>query len=162
MAYDTGGRVTVRRFAMIHQMTGLREWRWTTAVARVVDDEARWAYPDECCGWLLGPGAGLVTAVASAANEEGAAQSRMRYLMTAHSYRQAEARASGEGLQIVGVYHSHPDHPARPSATDLAEAWPSWLYVIVPVTAGTPGEARAWTLQDDRSGFAAVPIQPAD
>lgn len=148
---------------MILQMVTQREpWRWTMAVSRLVGAEAQRAYPGECCGWLLGPGPRLVTAAATAGNEEYAGRARARYLMTADSYRRAEAAAGQAALQVVGVYHSHPDHPATPSTSDLAEAWPSWLYVIVPVSTGTPGHAQAWMLQEDRSAFHRVLLEPAD
>ena len=68
-------------------------------------------------------------------------------------YRQAEARASERRGTLAGFYHSHPDHPARPSQHDLEHAWPNLIYVIVSVNAGSAGDITAWRLRDDRSAF---------
>jgi len=62
-------------------------------------------------------------------------------------------RARERGFELVGYYHSHPDHPAEPSATDRESAWPGVSYLIVPVAAGEAGRARSWRLAADRSGF---------
>jgi proteasome lid subunit RPN8/RPN11 len=77
-----------------------------------------------------------------------------RYRIAPADLFQAERKAAEMGHDVVGFYHSHPDHPAEPSATDLAEAtFPGYAYVIVSVRSGTPGAIRSWSLRDDRSGF---------
>jgi len=58
---------------------------------------------------------------------------------------------------VVGFYHSHPDHPARPSAFDLEHAWPFYSYVIVSVEDGAVADMRSWRLRDDRSEFEPEP-----
>jgi proteasome lid subunit RPN8/RPN11 len=68
-------------------------------------------------------------------------------------YRLAEARARERRGTLAGFYHSHPDHPARPSPTDLAQAWPNLTYIIVAVREGTPEDLKSWRLLEDRSGF---------
>jgi proteasome lid subunit RPN8/RPN11 len=68
-------------------------------------------------------------------------------------YRVAEKRAREAGLDLLGFYHSHPDHPARPSQFDLDHAWPSFSYVIVSVMAGEDKLLTSWRLQEDRSAF---------
>ena len=78
---------------------------------------------------------------------------RRRFLIGPDTYRQAEARAAETGAELLGFYHSHPDHPAVPSAFDLEHAWPNLIYAIVSVRAGQPEELRAWRLRPDRSGF---------
>ena len=144
---------------MIHQMTGAAAtWQVTDAARRVMAEDARLSYPAEGCGWLLGPAPGVVTVAVPVRNEAGATRAASRYLMGPDSYRAAARQAQAAGCDIVGVFHSHPDHPPRPSVTDLAEAWPAWLYVIVPVVAGSPGEPLGWQLQDDRDGFTAVTL----
>lgn len=115
------------------------------------------AYPEEGCGFLLGTvtddGENRVTALHRAANRRTENRDR-RYALTADDYREADAAAQEQGLDVVGVYHSHPDHPARPSETDLAEAtFPGYTYVIVSVHDGTPETLTAWTLAPDRSEF---------
>jgi proteasome lid subunit RPN8/RPN11 len=115
------------------------------------------AYPEEGCGFLLGTviddGKNRVTALRRAVNRRTEARTR-RYQLTAEDYREADAAAREQGLDVVGVYHSHPDHPARPSQTDLEEAtFPGYTYVIVSVHDGTPESLTAWTLAPDRSQF---------
>jgi proteasome lid subunit RPN8/RPN11 len=66
---------------------------------------------------------------------------------------QAEDMADGEDWDVIGIFHSHPDHPPRPSDFDLQWALPWYSYLITGVHAGRAGESRAWQLRDDRSGM---------
>ena len=109
-------------------------------------------YPEECCGVLFGPSAGDVTDVMLFPNVTTGERSR-RFLIGADEYRRAEARAAETGQQLLGFYHSHPDHPAEPSAFDLEHAWPNLSYVIVSVRAGVVRDVRSWRLAADRSKF---------
>ena len=108
-------------------------------------------YPNECCGALYGR-EGTVTATFALPNttEEGP---RRRFLVRPQDYREAERRASELGADLLGFYHSHPDHPARPSQYDLDHAWPSFSYIIVAVRGGTPEDMTSWRLLEDRSAF---------
>jgi len=108
-------------------------------------------YPHECCGALVGR-ADTVTDVVALPNttEEGP---RRRFLVRPSDYRLAEQCATGLGGELLGFYHSHPDHPARPSQYDLDHAWPTFAYVIVAVAAGTSQDMTVWFLKDDRSIF---------
>jgi proteasome lid subunit RPN8/RPN11 len=108
-------------------------------------------YPHECCGALIARSDTIVEAFALPnTTAEGA---RRRFLVGPSDYRLSEARARELGGELAGFYHSHPDHPARPSQHDLEHAWPNLTYVIIAVSNGTPGEATAWRLRDDRSAF---------
>lgn len=109
-------------------------------------------YPDECCGALLGPKPGEVTEAYALDNTFPDGQ-RRRFLVGPDEYRRAEARATETGLQLLGFYHSHPDHPAEPSQFDLDHAWPNMSYLIVSVRQGQAKEARSWRLKADRSAF---------
>jgi proteasome lid subunit RPN8/RPN11 len=108
-------------------------------------------YPNECCGALFGRD-GVVTDTFALPNttEEGP---RTRFLVRPQDYRAAERRASEVRAELLGFYHSHPDHPARPSQYDLDHAWPSFSYVIVSVRAGVSGDMTSWRLREDRSVF---------
>jgi proteasome lid subunit RPN8/RPN11 len=115
------------------------------------------AYPEEGCGFLLGTvtddGENRVVAVRRATNRQSERRTR-RYQLTAEDYREADEAARTQGLDVVGIYHSHPDHPARPSETDLEEAtFPGFTYVIVSVHDGEPKDLTAWSLAPDRSEF---------
>jgi proteasome lid subunit RPN8/RPN11 len=108
-------------------------------------------YPHECCGALVGTGAEVAAAVALPnTTEEGP---RRRFLVRASDYRLAEERASELGGELIGFYHSHPDHPARPSQFDLDHAWPNFAYLIVAVASGAARDMTVWFLKEDRSSF---------
>lgn len=114
------------------------------------------AYPEEGCGFLIGTvedGDNHVLDTQPVANRQTENRER-RYQITPEDYREANQAAADRGLDIVGFYHSHPDHPAEPSDTDLEEAtFPGYTYVIVSVHGGTPHDITAWTLAPDRSEF---------
>ena len=107
-------------------------------------------YPHECCGALVGRGGVTATVPLPNTTEEGP---RRRFLVRPSDYRMAESRAAELGGELLGFYHSHPDHPARPSQFDLDHAWPNFAYVIVAVATGTSREMTVWFLKDDRSSF---------
>jgi proteasome lid subunit RPN8/RPN11 len=108
-------------------------------------------YPHECCGALVGSG-DEVTATVPLPNmtEEGP---RRRFLVRPDDYRLAEKQARDLGGELLGFYHSHPDHPARPSQYDLDHAWPNFAYVIVSVASGVSRDMTVWWLTEDRSRF---------
>ncbi len=121
------------------------------AVDAAIRAHGRDAFPHECCGALLGKD-GVVREAYALPNttEEGP---RRRFLVRPDDYRAAEQRAREAGLELLGFYHSHPDHPAKPSQYDLDHAWPSFSYVIVSVMAGQDQLLTSWQLQADRSAF---------
>lgn len=108
-------------------------------------------FPHECCGALIGRD-GRVTAVVPLPNttEEGP---RRRFMVRPSDYRVAEQQAAEAGADLLGFYHSHPDHPARPSQYDLDHAWPTFAYVIVSVMAGAARDMTVWFLKEDRTSF---------
>ena len=112
-------------------------------------------FPHECCGFLLGhleDDRRIVARTQRAQNlRDDSPQNR--YEISPQDYVRADREARQAGLDIVGFYHSHPDHPARPSQFDLENAWPELIYVIVSVNKGKAGEMAAWKLANDRSRF---------
>jgi proteasome lid subunit RPN8/RPN11 len=110
------------------------------------------AYPAECCGALVGRveagGVKEVLRLAPAVNRR--TDDPHRYLIAPEDLRRLEAELRSEGLEIVGYYHSHPDHPPVPSAFDTEHAWPWYSYLIVRVERGTGLEAATWILDDDQ------------
>lgn len=127
------------------------------AVNEAIRAHGREAFPHECCGAMLGKD-GVVHEAFALPNttEEGP---RRRFLVRPGDYRAAERRARDTGFELLGFYHSHPDHPARPSQYDLDHAWPSFSYVIVSVMAGEDRALTSWQLAADRSAFAEEPVQ---
>ena len=123
----------------------------TAAVDRAIRAHGEETYPHECCGALIGRDRRVTDVVALPnTTEEGP---RRRFLVRPADYRQAERRASELGVELLGFYHSHPDHPARPSQYDLDHAWPTFAYIIVSVMAGQPDAMTVWYLKEDRSSF---------
>lgn len=109
------------------------------------------AYPAECCGVLAGrSGAGGKEVVRLAPVVNRRTDDPHRYLIAPDDLRRLEAALRADGLEIVGYYHSHPDHPAVPSAYDTAHAWPWYSYLIVRVEQGQAREAASYSLDDDR------------
>jgi proteasome lid subunit RPN8/RPN11 len=110
------------------------------------------AYPAECCGALVGrvqeSGSKEVVRLAPAVNRR--TDDPHRYLIAPDDLRRLEAGLRVEGLDIVGYYHSHPDHPAVPSGYDTEHAWPWYSYLIVRVERGRGREAASWTLDDEQ------------
>ena len=114
-------------------------------------------YPNECCGALIGTD-GIVRHVAALPNttEEGA---RRRFLIRPSDYTFVEREASRLNQELLGFYHSHPDHPARPSQYDLDHAFPFFWYVIVSIQQRQPEKMTVWRLADDRSQFREASLQ---
>jgi proteasome lid subunit RPN8/RPN11 len=130
---------------------GDRPTELAPGIAEAIRRHGEETYPHECCGALVG-GDGRVSVAVPLPNttEEGP---RRRFLVRPADYRLAEARAAEAGGELVGFYHSHPDHPARPSQFDLDHAWPNFAYVIVSVASGVSRDMTVWWLQEDRSRF---------
>jgi len=106
-------------------------------------------YPLEVCGLLLGRCASDRVEVRRALrlrNRADRVSHTHRYRIAPEDYLRCERRAQRAGLDVVGVWHSHPDGAALPSATDARLAWPRWCYVVAAVNAGGRLEMRAWTL----------------
>jgi len=85
-----------------------------------------------------------------------------RFSLSAEDVRDAEKAARDKNLDVVGWYHSHPDHPAQPSQYDREHAWPWYSYVIVSVANRKPQDMTSWRLSDDRSTYACEEIAIRD
>jgi proteasome lid subunit RPN8/RPN11 len=114
------------------------------------------AYPEEGAGLMLGRLDGNDTRVErllefTNAREQSARHNR--YLLTAEDYLHGEQEAARLDLEVIGVFHSHPDHPNRPSEFDREWAMPFLSYVITSVQSGRSVESRSWLLSQDRSRF---------
>ncbi|HYW83665.1 MAG: M67 family metallopeptidase [Spirochaetia bacterium] len=121
-------------------------------------------YPHECCGFMLGKaeeGMQRIVEIRGQANERTESREN-RFLITPDQFKAAESAARKAGLQLVGIYHSHPDSPARPSEYDRDHAWPWFSYIIVSVKGGKADEANGWQLKEDRSGFEALKLEKGE
>ena len=122
------------------------------------------AYPNEGAGLLLGQANGTeaaktVKAVLPLANKFESGEQYHRYLITAQDMLQGEIEAEKLGLDVIGVFHSHPDHPAQASEYDREHALPWYSYLIVSVQKGRAADAHSWVLNDDRAKFVEETIQ---
>ncbi len=115
------------------------------------------AYPEEGAGFLLGAhadnGTRAVTEIFPLSNAREETARHNRYLVTPEEYLKAELAADSLGLSLIGVFHSHPDHPNRPSEFDREWAQPFFSYIITSVQSGKAVESRSWRLSEDRSKF---------
>ena len=115
------------------------------------------AYPEETAGLMLGKiddgDVRRVERIMGLVNRSEAEARTHRYRLEPRDLMAAEDQAEQAGQVILGVYHSHPDHPPAPSAFDLEQALPFYTYLITPVDSGAAGESRAWRLAEDRSRF---------
>ena len=116
-------------------------------------------YPNEICGLMVGPrGDGTVTEAKRARNIV-VARSRDRYEIDPRDHIRIQREADAAGLDIVGYYHSHPDHPAQASRFDSERAWAGYVYVIVAVREGKPEDANAFVADNDGGPFHPEPLE---
>lgn len=121
------------------------------------------AYPEEACGFLVGRQNGSdrrVERVLRARNRVGSEAGR-RYLIPADELRSLELQLQGGETEVVGFYHSHPDHPARPSEFDRDHAWPWYVYIVAMSTPQGSEAMRAYELDPETREFAEVPLDDA-
>ncbi len=114
------------------------------------------SYPEEGAGLLLGRAEAtsrLVTEILTLTNAREDSARRNRYLLTPQDMLRAEEEAERLGLEVIGVFHSHPDHPNQPSEFDREWAMPWFSYLITSVDSGKAVDSRSWRLADDRKSF---------
>ena len=122
------------------------------AHVRAIEEHAREAYPEECCGFLVGPPGEpkKVDEVRRATNVVESNRAR-RYVIDPREILATERSTAGSGREILGFYHSHPDHPAAPSDFDLANAaWTGYSYLILSIVDRNPNDLRSWLLDPER------------
>ncbi len=119
------------------------------------------AYPEEGAGLLLGVvegGEKQVTKILPLSNTREDAARHNRYLLAPEDYLFGEQEAARQGLDVLGVFHSHPDSPNRPSEFDRDWAMPWFSYIITSVQSGQAAGSRSWLLREDRSAFEEEPV----
>lgn len=130
------------------------------AFSKQIDAEGAAAYPNECCGIIYGRDVTangvtrrLVEKLEAVANEFDAAEQYHRFSITPKTLMDAEKKAGDAGQLVLGFYHSHPDHPARPSEYDREHAWPFYSYVIVAISKGQATDTTCWVLNEQTEAF---------
>lgn len=125
------------------------------------------AYPYEGCGVLLGPFgkealAQEIVVLRNTLKEQG--RGRFDFTFSSQEFYEAQCAAEKENLDIIGIFHTHPDHPPQPSPTDIRQPLlAGWINVIAAVQGGAFKEAKAWWRDDERQPFAetVLIVQPS-
>ena len=124
--------------------------------ARQIEAEGIKAYPNECCGIIFGTESGgkrVVHQLQPVENSFDAAEQYHRFSISPQQLMAAEKQAADAGQLVLGFYHSHPDHPARPSEYDRVRAWPFYSYVIVSIANRQPVDMTSWLLDEQTGSF---------
>jgi proteasome lid subunit RPN8/RPN11 len=150
-------------------MTTVTLLKLSPEIAERIRKHGSETYPHECCGALLGRDADVagpgeqvppreVLDLFPLVNRRDDSP-RNRFSVTSEDVLAAEKAGRTLGIDVVGWYHSHPDHPAEPSQYDRDHAWPWYSYVIVSVANGQPQRMTSWRLNDDRAGFTSEDVE---
>jgi proteasome lid subunit RPN8/RPN11 len=124
---------------------------------KIVRTDGEKAYPNECCGVLIGEidnaGVKITKHAQAIINAREGSEQYNRFLITPEDMLRAEKTARSMKLDVIGFYHSHPDHPAVPSDYDKEHALPFYSYIIVAVKQGKAEELTSWELTANRADF---------
>jgi proteasome lid subunit RPN8/RPN11 len=128
---------------------------------KMIEAEGVKAFPNECCGVVYGRDFGarrVVERLEPVANDFESGEQYHRFSISARTLMEAEKSAAAAGQMVLGFYHSHPDHPARPSEYDRTHAWPFYSYVIVSIMSRKPAAMTSWVLDERTEQFEEQPI----
>ena len=133
------------------------------SLARQIEREGESGYPNEICGMLIGRDIRcaegidrtrrVVDRLEPGRNVFEAGEQYHRFSIDPRDQLRAERAAEKQGQMVLGYYHSHPDHPARPSEYDREHAWPFYSYVIVEIAKGRAADMTSWVLNDETKQF---------
>jgi proteasome lid subunit RPN8/RPN11 len=124
---------------------------------RQIYDHTEKSYPNECCGVMIGTPDKVVHAFRTCRNLN-TDRAHDRYEMDPLDMLRAEREFENGPWSIIGIYHSHPDHPSRPSKTDLDASWPNYSYVIISVQKGRVASVNSWVLDEKEHKFEEEPM----
>jgi len=146
--------------AVMDKKTASMQLKITPSCLDSIKQQGEAGYPDEICGLLVG----CITAESwdihearqvTNLNNERAAD---RFQLDPAGYQAVDKELRGSGLEIVGVYHSHPDCPAKPSPTDLENAWDGFAYPIISICDNKSADFTCWSLNDQGNAFQQIAI----
>jgi proteasome lid subunit RPN8/RPN11 len=142
----------------------VRKLALTPAQLEQIRREGAAEYPNECCGVMIGRDTAdkrVVESLKPLVNSFEAAEQYHRFRLDPLELARAEKEAGENGQLVLGFYHSHPDHPARPSETDRVHAWPFYSYVIVAIEKGVAGDLTSWQLDEKTEQFVSETVLEA-
>ena len=121
----------------------------------IIKDYVRKAYPNECCGLLAGRETGIKKVVIEVHPLTNLNKDRAndRYEIDPVEYMEVDRAVAMKKLSIIGIYHSHPDHPSRPSEFDASRAWEGYSYIIVAIANGEEFEVKSWIFNESTKTF---------
>ena len=129
----------------------------TKEIEKVIREFGEQEYPNECCGLLFGKInsdiSKEITEILPISNAQNEENRYNRFLITPKDMIKGELYARKHNVDIIGFYHSHPDHPAKPSQFDLDHAWPVYSYIITSVINGKADVMTSWLLSSNRAKF---------
>ena len=119
-----------------------------------IQSHGKETYPEESCGVLIGTSSPTPRVIeARRVVNINLGSKKRRYNIDPVEYMNIEKELDGVNSEILGIYHSHPDHPSKPSEFDLNHALPNFSYVILSVTNGERGKLTSWRLNSTREEF---------
>jgi proteasome lid subunit RPN8/RPN11 len=125
-----------------------------------IENQVKKSYPFECCGLLIGTNTSEKKVVeVFPLHNKNTERTHDRYEIDGREFDKADRESSKKGLQIVGIYHSHPDHPSRPSAYDTDHAWAGYSYMIIAIEKGEKIDIRSWVFHEEEKQFHEEEIQ---
>ncbi len=131
-------------------------------ILREIYDHSEMSYPNECCGLMIGTMNDLRDTRAvhtfRKCRNLNTERARDRYDLDPLDMLRVQREFEGSPWDIVGIYHSHPDHPSRPSQTDTDRAWPDYSYIIISVQNGIAASANTWVLNEGERKFYEEPL----
>ena len=129
-------------------------------VLREIYDHTEASYPNECCGLMVGTMDSDTRTVHTfrKCKNLNTERARDRYDLDPLDMLRTQREFQDGPWDIIGIYHSHPDHPSRPSQTDTDRAWPNYSYIIISVQKGTVASANTWVLNETERKFYEEPL----
>jgi proteasome lid subunit RPN8/RPN11 len=131
-----------------------------------IESEGAQTYPNECCGIIIGRDVvegtttrRIVEKLEPMENVFDPQLQKRRFAVDPLALMRAEKSTAAAGQSVLGFYHSHPDHPARPSEYDREHAWPYYSYVIVAIAKGEAVDMTSWLLDDQTQTFSQQDIE---
>ena len=119
-----------------------------------IESQVKKSYPFECCGLLIGTNTSEKKVVeVRPVQNKNKERTHDRYEIDGREFVKIDKEAAKKGLQIVGIYHSHPDHPSIPSAYDSEHAWVGYSYIIAAIEKGEKIDIRSWVFDEEKKQF---------
>jgi proteasome lid subunit RPN8/RPN11 len=127
---------------------------------RDIENQVKKSYPFECCGLLVGTNTSEKKVVdVCPVHNKNTERTHDRYEIDGREFVRIDREYSKKGLQIIGIYHSHPDHPSMPSVYDTNHAWSGYSYMIIAIEKGEKIDIRSWVFHEEEKQFREEEIQ---